>query len=121
LLDSIGDESNSFDLIKSLSQFFSFVLIGFKFGHPVCTSWNLNQWTISCWPKNSMTLIIFAKFAAIYPEEIHLLLFISEKLRALCLKSVYSKHILFEIQFHIGRRESKTPFLFKNKCQLFKI
>ncbi|GMO19694.1 MAG: hypothetical protein Ta2E_10730 [Mycoplasmoidaceae bacterium] len=106
LLDMIEEESDSFDLIQSHSQFFSIVLIGFKHAHPVCTSWKLNRWGIEFWPQESKILIIFARFVAIYPEEKRSLISISEQMRELTSMSIYCKHLIFEIQFLFGKRES---------------
>jgi hypothetical protein len=113
LLESIQEESNSFDSIISPSLFFSLLIFGFKRAHPVCISWAINRIGIFNWANNEKVWIVYVKFVAIYPEEQKLLIFVMSKIKEIENKSIYSKHILIEIYSILGRRESNLNYSIK--------
>lgn len=68
-LDIAMDDSSQLELLKNPGQLISHVCTGMLFAHPVCTDWTIFKVGTEMWPDNAELWHIFAKFAAIYPEE----------------------------------------------------
>ena len=119
LLDMIEDGAENFDLIKSPRQLAGVAVIGFRFAHPVCLSWQLFKLGIERWPGNVDIWLLFAKMTAIYPEETQQLNWISMGMAQNHLKGSLAKHTQQQIGLIMKQRE--TNLIPELKTKLDKI
>lgn len=119
LLDMIDDSAENFDLIKSPRHLAGVAVIGFRYAHPVCLSWQLFKLGIERWPENVNIWLLFAKFTAIYPEETQQLNWISMGMAQNHLKGSLAKHTQQQISSIMKQRE--TNLIPELKTKLDKI
>ena len=68
-LDIALDDGEQLDLLRTPGQLITHICTGMFVAHPLCIEWTLFKFGTECWPENAEIWHIFAKFAAIYPEE----------------------------------------------------
>ena len=84
-LDRIDDNNEVFQEVRSISKSEVLALEGMRVAHPVCLNWQFFRMAVDRWPESINCWFYYAKFIAIYPEEIQTL--------DLILKNIASKHI----------------------------
>jgi len=105
LLDSMDEENEKMDSITSESKFIIMAIDGMRVAHPICLSWRLFKHAVAKWPENVEVWFVFAKFAAIYPEETQLLEWISMGMGQNHLKGSLSKNTRHQIITIMRQRE----------------
>jgi class 3 adenylate cyclase len=70
------DEPDKMEEVSSPNSFFNLAIEGFRVGHPICVDWIFLKWGIGRWPDHQMTWFLYAKFAAIFPEQSQILAWI---------------------------------------------
>ena len=84
LLELIQEDQARFaEKVTSTNQLLNLVVIGFRYAHPVCLDWTVLKMGVDRWPQCALLWYLFAKFAAIYPEETQCLSWIFHRIVAL--------------------------------------
>lgn len=105
-LDGIDAGEYGLDEITKPSQILKLAVLGFRHAHPVCLSFNIFKYAIDAWPKNINIWILFAKFTAIYPEEIQQLSYIQIQMLQNRVKGSEAKHTISQISAIMKQREA---------------
>ena len=105
-LDNIEAGNLSMDDITKPSQVLRLAVIGFRHAHPVCLSFNIFKYAIEAWPKSINTWILFAKFTAIYPEQVQQLSYIQIQMLQNRVKGSEAKHTISQIMAIMKQREA---------------
>ncbi|OHS99274.1 Adenylate and Guanylate cyclase catalytic domain containing protein [Tritrichomonas foetus] len=114
-LDRIMDDSAVFEEMKNPQQFVSCSLVGFQYAHPICINWSLMRLACEKWPKSMAVWSLFAKFAAIYPEENRTLELIFQQIRSNRIKGHTAKMCLEQISSVLRLRETNLAASLKKK------
>jgi hypothetical protein len=72
-LNDIMNDQQQFDIIRRPERALSYGVVGFACAHPICLDWSYYRLTLAHWPNDTRLLYIFARFAAIFPEEVQVL------------------------------------------------
>ena len=115
ILDYIEDDKENFEIVKSPHQLANIIVTGFTATHPLCISKDIFQLAIDKWQEDVNVWVIYAKFIAIYPEEMQKLGWIQHQMMQLKLKGATSKHVQEEILRLLRTRESNISPELKKK------
>lgn len=105
-LDGIDAGEYGLDEITKPSKVLKLAVLGFRHAHPVCLSFNIFKHAIDTWPKNINIWILFAKFTAIYPEEVQQLSYIQIQMLQNRVKGSEAKHTISQISAIMKQREA---------------
>ena len=79
-------ESHDIDVFSSFSLIRNSIGTGFSYAHPSCLDYEIFKKLAETYHDNPITWILYAKFAAIYPEQSRSLIFISQNITSNHLK-----------------------------------
>ncbi|OHT13089.1 hypothetical protein TRFO_03529 [Tritrichomonas foetus] len=121
LLDRIDEANEVFDEVKSPSQFEILALNGMLTAHPVCLSWTIFRLAVDRWPNSIHAWFDYAKFIAIYPEEMQTLDMILKNINSHNIKGALAKQTSQQIMMlHRLRETALSPILKKKLDKLTK-
>jgi PAS domain S-box-containing protein len=115
MLDAIEDDPDNFQMITSSTQFEGIAVVGFRFAHPVCLSWQLFKIGIEKWPTDVNVWLLFAKMTAVLPEETQQLNWISLGMVQNGVNGRLAKHIHHQIHSILRQREANLVPELKGK------
>ena len=98
-------ENKGLDDIEDEATLLALSLTGFLYSHPFCLSYKIFQLGLDKWSTSMDLFFVYAKFSAIYPEEIRNLEWIKKNIQSLKLKGSLAKFTLMQIGFLIQLRE----------------
>ncbi|OHT07880.1 Adenylate and Guanylate cyclase catalytic domain containing protein [Tritrichomonas foetus] len=115
VLDSLEEDINNFESVKSPRILCDYIVNGFRVAHPFALSWQIFKCGVEKWPKNVEIWLLFAKFTAIYPEEQQQMVFISMGIIQNKLKGSLAKHTMQQILSIMKQRETNLVPDLKSK------
>lgn len=114
LLDNILDEKR---MDISDTTFLQIIRTGFDGGHQVCHNWKIFKIAHSRLYNNKTFLSIFARYAAIYPDESSVLSFACKIIRKKKHNSLEMKYLLYQSENLLQQRERKFSKRIKKACK----
>ena len=114
-LDLIEEDSENFNMIKSIRKLDNLIVNGFRNAHPLCITFQIFKLAIDAYPTSMDVWLLFAKFTAIYPEATQQLVFILMGISQNHLKGALAKHTQQQIQSILRQRETNLITELKSK------
>lgn len=109
-------ENNDFEVIRNTNNFFKVVIDGMVSIHPVCIpTWQIFRDAVMTWPRKASVWFIFAKFVAIYPEDVQTLNWIYHSVTKEKLKCIAARTIKYQTLSISRQRESALSPNLKSK------
>ncbi|EAX99449.1 hypothetical protein TVAG_052920 [Trichomonas vaginalis G3] len=119
ILDEI-ESTNEVSMI-STKKFKQLVITGFMYSHPSCVDFSIFKLAINQWREHLDIWAVYAKFAAIYPENTSTLLFIIQNVNLINNKSKLAKIVCSNASYITKTRETRyTPELKSKVSKLMK-
>ncbi|EAY19029.1 Adenylate and Guanylate cyclase catalytic domain containing protein [Trichomonas vaginalis G3] len=115
LLDEI-DDTQDISILKRASHFKQILSTGFIFAHPICVSFKIFKMAASKWSDDLDVWSLYAKFFAIYPEQVTALAFVAQNVSTMKAKDrTLQSIILSSTGYIIKTRETKFTQQLKGK------
>jgi hypothetical protein len=121
ILDEFRWSSASFANISSPSELIGIAVTGMHHAHPTCIDWSIFKAGVERWPDHHLLWIVFARFAAIYPEEAPLLSHILFSLAAVAKHNHLVQMVRTQASVLQMQREAQLSVELKRKnCHVLK-
>lgn len=106
-MDLLNEAEQDETYINNLSyrKVTSILRYGFENGRAICHNWKLFDKALEKYPKDYIIILMYARYAAIYPGESNALHVILRILKIMKKNSIEIKHMLFQIQSLLLHRE----------------
>ena len=114
-LDLIDENGDNIDMIKSVSRFANISITGFSIAHPAIATWSIFKEAQHKWPENLRLLIIYAKYAAIYPDEKNTLQMVARQILDVEKETFAKDQAIQQIQAILRTREPNLTIELKQK------
>ncbi|OHT01170.1 hypothetical protein TRFO_32106 [Tritrichomonas foetus] len=115
ILDKISENEEFLENISN-RRFLQLLRTGFDSGHKICHTWKLFKMANDKVLRDKTYLIIFARYAAIYPDESTVLHSVNRLIRNVKRHNIEMKYLSFQITNLLQQRERSLSKSIKKAC-----